>query len=151
MKSNELKTLVEEVVRTVLNENKSTAKITRDAFLYLDPKGDGKNFAQCSTCRLWTEKTCLIMGKTPIKGSMSCGLYSHGTPQPELAGQEVSAVSPKEVGLVNRKVRCENCRSFDAKTSKCMLFQALNEQMGDKFNLDEKVKPQGCCNAQMPK
>lgn len=124
-------------------------KITRESFLYLEPKKGGDNFAQCSTCKLWTGKTCLILGKTPVSGDMSCNFYVPGTPSKGSVGKELALLTPKEAGLVKRKVRCENCRSF--KNGVCLLYQTLNKANPDLFKLDEKVHPKGCCNAQEPK
>ena len=133
------------------NNTQGKEKLTRDVFLYLDPKEPRDSFAQCSTCRMWTTKdTCSILGKTKVTGDMSCGLYVHGKPSPSLFGKEIESVTPKEAGLVNRQVRCENCRSFDKKTSVCMLFQSLNKSHSDIFQLEEKVNEYGCCNAQKP-
>lgn len=42
-------------------------KVTRAAFLYLDPKGNKSQFAQCGTCMMFTGDTCTIHGK-PILG-----------------------------------------------------------------------------------
>src|SRR5689334_9403073 len=94
-------------------------KITRDAFLYLEPKEPKDQFAQCGTCRMFTGKSCSILGKTKVTKDMSCGLYVHGPISPSLAGKEVASYTAKEAGLVNRAVRCENCRSFD--NGVCML------------------------------
>ena len=129
---------------------KSKERVKRDAFLYLEPKG--KDFAQCVTCRMWTGpdgNTCSIMGKTKVTGDMSCGLYVNGKPSSNLKGKEQSNVTPEQAGLVKRKVRCENCRSFD--NGVCMLFKTLNDSNTELFDLDEKVNVQGCCNAQMSK
>lgn len=124
-------------------------KITRDSFIYLEPKKEKENFAQCATCKLWTGKTCLILGKTKVTGEMSCCYYIPGTPSKGSIGKEQSLLTPKEAGLVNRKVRCENCRSF--KNGICMLYQKLNQSNADIFDLNEKVNKYGCCNAQEPK
>lgn len=124
--------------------------IDRSAFLYMDPKGKASRFAQCETCMMWTgakAKTCTIHGDKKIKAGDSCGLYVHGGPHEEAAGSEMKAVSPKESGLVRGEVRCENCIHFEAKDSECELFENLNEKMPEVFALDEKVHPQGCCNA----
>lgn len=137
-------------LKQLITEAKAGAKkITRDAFLYLSPKEPKEQFAQCGTCMMFTGTGCTILGKTKVTKDMSCGLYVHGKPSPKLAGKEKSVVTPKEAGLVNRAVRCENCRAFD--NGVCMLFKTLNESNPDLFQLDEKVDDYGCCNAQMPK
>lgn len=139
--------------RDVLLEEKKNTKIKRDAFLYLASKEPKSDFAQCSTCVLWTTKkhnTCAIIGSgTKVTGTMSCGLYLHGEPNEKLEKNEKNIVTSEEVGLVDRKVRCENCKSFDEKESKCLLFEVLNKQ--EYFDLDTKVDKHGCCNAQTPK
>jgi hypothetical protein len=137
-------------LKTLLLEKKKTgAKIHRDAFIYLDPKGNKNDFAQCSSCSMWTGAKCMILGNTKVTGTMSCSFYIHGIPPKNKAGKEEALVTAKEAGLVDRKVRCENCRSFD--DGKCLLFESLNKSNSDVFDLDEKVDKHGCCNAQMPK
>lgn len=132
---------------------KPAEKVTRQAFSYLLPKGDKDNFAQCSTCRLWTGKehnTCGILGSETVTESMSCNYYQHGQPNPELAGKEKRILTPKQAGLVDRKVRCENCAFFD-KDGYCELYEKLNEAYPEAFDLDKTVDPKGCCNFQTPK
>ena len=136
-------------LKTLLEAKKTGEKITREAFVYLDPKGDKKEFAQCSTCHHFTGTGCTLLGKTAVAATMSCNFYLPGDTSPDKEGKEKERLTPKQVGLVDRKVRCENCRSFENGT--CLLYQALNQSHRNIFNLDEKVDPQGCCNAQMPK
>lgn len=137
-------------LKSLLTEKKSLgAKIHRDAFLYLNPRGDKEKFAQCGTCRLFTGKKCLILGDTKVAADDSCGLYIHDKPQLNKAGEEKPLVTPKEAGFVSRQVRCENCRSFE--DGKCRLFETLNKSNPDIFDLNEKVDAHGCCNGQMPK
>jgi hypothetical protein len=57
--------------------------------------------------------------------------------------------TPKEVGFVSRKVRCENCKYFGK--DRCGLYEMLNKRFPDDFNLDVVVEAMGCCNAQTPK
>ncbi len=146
MNRDDIKKLVIEALSEV---KKDGGKLKRDIFIYLDPKGDGEKFAQCGTCRMFTGKTCSILGKQKITPEMSCDYYVNGPISKGLLGKEVASVTPKEAGLVNRQVRCENCRSF--KDGVCLLYQTLNKSNPDLFDLDEKVNAQGCCNAQMPK
>lgn len=124
------------------------SKLERDAFLYLDPAGDEDNFAQCSTCRDWVEgdDKCYIHGpRLEVLGTMSCGLYVCGQPLPE-GTTTYMLVSPMESGLVDREVRCENCRHLEETT--CAFFKTLNEALPELFDLDTDVDPKGCCNAQ---
>jgi len=127
-------------------------KIDRSAFLYLDPKGNKDTFAQCSTCLLWcgeAKQLCAIHGdKVRVRGTASCGFYIHGSPRPEQTVAKI--VTPAESGLVDRKVRCENCQYFDTDDSDCDLFKELNEEFPELFYLEEKVDKHGCCNANEP-
>jgi hypothetical protein len=129
-------------------------KIKRDAFIYLDPKGNKKKFAQCETCMMWTgpkHLTCTIHGKdATAKATMSCDFYVHGMPMPQMAGKEHKSVTPKESGLVDRPVRCENCAHYDTKPSKCEMFAALNKSHPAMFDLEEGVDKYGCCNGNVP-
>lgn len=123
-------------------------KVKRDAFLYMDP-GYSRlaQFAQCATCRDWVtgDRRCVIHGRqVNVPGTASCGLYVEGPPRP--AGTPTYAwVTPAESGLVNRQVRCENCKYFDKPV--CALFRQLNSDRPDIFELDIKVDEHGCCNA----
>jgi hypothetical protein len=55
-------------------------RLTRDAFIYLDPKPPENEFAQCWTCRMWVpSERCSIHGPdVKVTGGMSCALYIHG-------------------------------------------------------------------------
>jgi hypothetical protein len=126
-------------------------KINRAAFLYLDPVRPLGSFAQCSTCRDWVtgDRRCFIHGrKVTVPGTASCGFYVHGPVRP--AGTSVYAwVTPEESGLVNRQVRCENCKYMDGATH-CGFFAKLNNELPEVFDLDETIDAHGCCNAQTP-
>lgn len=123
-------------------------RVKRDAFLYLDPKGKKETFAQCSTCMMWLGKEkdlCSIHGKdVEVTGDMSCGLYVHGMPMPDM--HVMKAVTPHESGLYKGKVRCGNCHYFD-EVDECLLYTLLNQEMPEHFDLDPTVDEQGCCNA----
>lgn len=119
-------------------------KIKRDAFLYMDPKPPKDSFAQCGTCLMFTGTGCTILGSTKITKGMTCGLYVRGKPQYNLKGKEQSLVTPKEAGLIDHQVRCENCRYGGGD---CKLFEMLNDRLPDTFDLDTKIDPKGCCNA----
>lgn len=146
------KKLISKIVEATSSKEE---KIDRSAFLYLDPKKPKGQFAQCGTCFMWTGKkgnTCFIHGtKIEVTADMSCGFYVNGKPTEEFIGKEQAIVKPQESGAVKRKVRCENCKSFNSDKNECELFKILNEKMGDLFSLDVKVDAQGCCNAQTPK
>jgi hypothetical protein len=122
-------------------------RVSRDAFLYLDPKHPRDEFAQCGTCSEFMSNKgwCAILD-TGVYTDSSCGFYLHGTPTDEQNPKKL--VSAKEAGLVHRQVRCENCKFFVSKTSICSLFVRLNNEFGNIFDLDTKVSPKGCCNAQ---
>lgn len=119
-------------------------KIDRSTFIYLDPTGDKKEFAQCSTCISWIpdkQRCHFFSDDDKVVGNASCGLYVHGEPhdQPTL-----NSVTPKEAGYTLGQVRCENCTWYVDK--KCELFDKLNKAMPDIFDLDSDVAAQGCCN-----
>jgi len=139
-------------LRMFLSEQSGKSeKVERDAFLYLDHKGDPKMFAQCGSCMMFTGSTCTIHGpKVKITGDMSCGYYVHGKPMPDEKGHEMKSVTPAESGLVKRQVRCENCSHVDYENKKCKLYSALNRLDPYKFNLMEDIDLNGCCNAQTP-
>jgi len=136
------------IVKNLTEDNEQPVeKITRDAFLYMD--SNTRDFAQCATCWLFhSEKNrCSVLGpNVEVKPEYSCGYFGKGTSatRPPLK----KLFTPKEVGLVERKVRCENC-TYGGKT--CSLYDALNKAMPDKFNLDASIHPKACCNAQTPK
>jgi len=124
-------------------------KVDRSAFIYLDPKPPEDSFAQCGTCRDWVRTgLCVIHGPdVNVTAGMSCALYVNGDPSP--GGTETYPfVTPTESGLVDREVRCENCRWGG---DNCQLFTMLNKEMPDVFALETKISPKGCCNAQQPK
>lgn len=150
--------------------------ITRDAFLYMEPPENmeaPEKFAQCETCRKFIPQAapagdlCIELGPNEKVGEeYSCGLYSTwpaGRAEPQVvqnhlieiqtAAQknERGFVSAKEAGLVERQVRCENCHYFDSGRSICIFFAFLKDFNPFVFNLDPKVKPRACCNAQTPK
>ena len=149
-------------------------KLTRDAFLYMEPaenSADPDNFAQCQTCRKFVPQPeadrCIELGPNVKVGEQySCGLYSgwpEGKPEPQtVAGHLVELqtaaasnaagfTSAKAAGLVERPVRCQNCYYFDAARSGCILYSLLNDRFPSLFNLNPLVKPLGCCNAQVPR
>ena len=152
-------------------------KIKRDTFLYMEPP-EGyyrpEAFANCETCRKYvpqdyakTGNLCIELGPDPkIGDDWSCCLYSWWPllkPNPVVIKDHLveiqdarkkgasDFVSPKVAGLVHRQVRCENCGYFDEPDSDCELFEMLNEKFPEYFDLDEKVKPLACCNAQTAK
>jgi hypothetical protein len=83
-----------------------------------------------------------------VNAAASCGLYVPG--KPVSSGFAQPLVTPKESGLVERKVRCENCTFAVDGARICGLFSALNDSLPSMFDLDTKIEPQGCCNAQTP-
>jgi len=119
-------------------------KIKRDAFLYLD--GDDSRFAQCGAC-VFGYTHCRLMDNHAVSAEFgSCGYYIEGKSVLHLA---VAKLTARQVGYVERRVRCENCR-FYSSTGKCQLFKHLNDVLPQFFSLDEKVERHGCCNAQLP-
>jgi|SRR5215468_1494488 len=123
-------------------------KIKRDAFLYYD--GTRRDFAQCGSCWLFTSKARCVVLQIPVNAEDSCGYYGKGTWHPGINEADYPVFTREEVGYVRRQVRCENCAHFDAGRSVCYLFETLNNEL-ELFDLDVKVMPRGCCNAQVPK
>ncbi len=144
-------------------------KITRDAFLYLAPKKEKENFAQCIACRMFIPEVegykggrCVIHGsEVEIDGDDSCGFMvewptANGAPNPEtvedhaeeLAKGVPGSVTPEESGLVSRRVQCHRCR-FVEEGPRCGLYIELNS-VSSNFDLDVNIEPHACCNAQMP-
>lgn len=146
-------------------------KNNTDAFLYFDssPKSPRGQFAQCISCRMFVPDKymgtdndmdlCIAHGSNVKVGeSFSCGLYSgwpKGSPNPEVIRDHArelkkvipGAVTPDESGLVDREVRCENCFFHRKSPSECHLYDQLNKALPELFDLDIKVDPYGCCNA----
>lgn len=131
----------------LLNEEKNPKpKIDRSAFIYLAPKGDKDKFAQCATCIAFMpgKERCAWFGKNDkVVAEGSCNLYVHGKPNDD---QEIiGAVTPKEAAYVEAEVRCENCTHVKGDT--CLLFQKLNQELPELFELDSKIEDNACCNA----
>jgi len=127
-------------------------KIKRDAFLYYD--GYQINFAQCGSCWLFNrrEERCAVLPSVDeVLRTDSCGYWGAGEYDWNLRSMELPRFKPEEVGFVRRQVRCENCAHFDAERRVCYLYETLNKDQPDLFDLDTKVVPGGCCNAQVPK
>lgn len=129
-------------------------RIARDAFLYMDPKSPKNQFAQCKTCVHFIEpkSRCQLFGpKDEVTAGMSCGLYVHGIGS--ATGRPESRVTPKQAGLVDRQVRCGNCRFFEPERGEmgnCKLYELLNNTLPNQFELQMGVHFLGCCNAQLP-
>lgn len=128
--------------------------ITRATFLYFDPRNPENKFAQCFGCVNFINDKglcVLLSAANKIGPNYSCGSYSPG---PNATGKEpLGLLTPEEVGLVERQVRCENCVFFDEKTEPrkhCDLYTQLNLILPGVFNLDRYVDEYGCCNAQTP-
>jgi hypothetical protein len=120
--------------------------ILRDAFLYLPPKGDPDDFAQCGSCGMFIpdQQRCWLFGADhEVVANASCGLYING--QPSNDQQPQNKVTPEQAGYNLGQVRCENCKWLDGTT--CELYVLLNEKLPQVFDLDTKVNPYGCCNA----
>lgn len=119
-------------------------KIKRDSFGYMEPRGDNPDFAQCGgNCRDFDRDAgrCAILGPVfKVIAEATCTEYVEGAFE---ARTLRNLCTPKEVGYVERKVRCENCYFGGAK---CGLYKRLNETLPDLFDIDEVIHPKGCCN-----
>ncbi len=158
-------------------QNPSKNRITRDAFVFLTPKSDKQkeDFAQCGPCRMFVPEEslsgkmdgdrCIVHGsKQKIGEYYSCGLFvswptSDGSPVAHVVKDHAKellkiipgSVTPKDSGLVDRRVQCHRCEFSEDGNTKCGLYSRLNQAMPEIFNLDEKITPNSCCNAQEPK
>lgn len=129
--------------------------LDRSIFVYIEPKEGEKEFAQCSTCRMFLPEynLCSILGtRFKVSPNGSCTEYTPGGPAEESELEHVSAAfAPSEVGYEERPVRCENCRFFSTGDYKCDLYHRLNTTYPTIFSLKERVHPKGCCNANAPR
>lgn len=136
--------LVGDAKKVLLGEAVSS-KITRNAFLYMEPSGDHDEFAQCGSCENFSpeSKSCKWFTKEdPVDGDDSCGLYAFGTPHEQ---ESLGTVTKEEAGFVQRRVQCHRCR-FGGQP-KCRLYMMLNRMAPQNFDLNEKIKKNACCNA----
>lgn len=129
-------------------ELKSSEKITRDAFLYLEPKGieDREQFAQCGTCAFRFDKDrCALMGQSKIDfQDGTCSMYSEGKP---MFLAPFMNYTHDQIGYTQRQVRCENCKYGG---EECQLYTQLNKVFPQAFDLDTKIDSYGCCNLNSP-
>lgn len=126
-------------------------RITRSAFLYMDPVGGCEPFAQCASCRFWRpmmRRCALFITDPDVEADATCGLYVAGRPSDYQ--MQNPTVWPKDAGFETRQVRCENCHWYQDREQRCHLFYSLNDHMPDVFDLDVRVHPHGCCNANTP-
>lgn len=120
----------------------ASQKIGRDSFLYLD--GSSDTFAQCGSCVFGRDK-CGIMGGQKVSAKDgSCGFYMKGVQ----INRVVANLTREQTGYVERQVRCHNCKYGG---SNCELYTMLNKEFPDVFDLEEKISPNACCNAQTAK
>lgn len=135
-----------DLIQLIEQAQSSGDKILRDAFLYLPPKGDPDTFAQCGSCGMFIPEAqrCWLFGKDDeVIADASCGLYIQGKPNNDQEPQ--NKVTPEQAGYNLGQVRCENCRWGDDGT--CKLYEQLNQQLPEIFDLDTKINSNGCCNA----
>ena len=126
-------------------EKKEESKgLCKSTFLYMEPKKDIKDFAQCSSCRMFIKdkNLCSLHGdKVKILPTDSCGFYIYGIAPDDEDDHVEASVTPEESGLVHEQVRCENCIYLqdDGDHFDCLLFKLLNIE-------DHTIKKLGCCN-----
>jgi hypothetical protein len=109
----------------------------------------GRAPGSAERCALRDQDLCVIHGpNVEVRGGDSCVFYLPG--QPTLGAPTRKLVTPAESGLVSRQVRCENCRFAKNDARVCGLYVSLNNEVPELFQLDERIEPQGCCNAQLP-
>lgn len=139
---------LEDMAKQLLRPGGKTERITRDAFLYLEPKGSQpkEQFAQCGTCLFrFDQDGCALMHGVKINfQDGTCAMYSEGEP---LFPDAFKDYTKDEIGYTVRQVRCENCRYGG---EQCQLYLQLNKALPQAFDLDPKIIPLGCCNANSP-
>lgn len=148
------------------------AKIGREAFLYLAPRkgiDDPKTFAQCGPCRVFVPEEalnerfdgdrCVFHGsKKKVDDDDSCGFmvpWAKGKPEPEVVAKHAKEIekgipgstTPERSGLVSKLVQCHRCAWPKDQATKCGLYEKLNREFPEIFDLDEKIEPHACCNA----
>ena len=152
-------------------------RITRDTFLFLTPHSDPQkeDFAQCEPCRMFVPDEylkgkidmdlCILHGsKVKVGEYFSCGFMApwptpNGTPVKKVIEDHAAellkiipgSVTAKESGLVDRRVQCHRCRFAEDGAKICGLYKMLNKTFPNIFDLDEKITPNSCCNAQEPR
>lgn len=124
----------------------------RSSLGYMEPSPDIPDFAQCGSCASFLSdrvRCYWFSDKFKVLPEASCILYIQGPPIEGASVKPINLIDPKVVGFINGKTRCQNCISFDKGI--CLLFRVLNlvrtEGGSLIFDLEEKVKPRGCCNA----
>jgi hypothetical protein len=121
--------------------------LDRTVFLYLEPKSNPDQHAQCASCFMFMpgKQRCSIFSENDrVVANASCNLYAAGKPNDN---QEIkNSVTPSEAGYIEAQVRCENCSWFN-QPNNCGFFADLNKAMPAMWKLDETVDPKGCCNA----
>jgi len=94
---------------------------------------------------------CHWLGKNDVvDDDDTCIMYAQGEPNDYPDAESTGTFDPQTVGFFDGQVRCENCNVFDDRDSKkphCDLYVQLNRMYPDMWELDERVKPHGCCNA----
>ena len=127
-------------------------KRDRSAFLYMEPHPNNPDFAQCGDCMHFIPgaQRCIWFGKDDeVKAEDSCGFFAQGDPSDDQTPRGL--FTKEELGYYSSgPVRCENCDGFDARDKSrmhCDVYVQLNRMFPKIWNLDEKVKPKGCCNA----
>lgn len=124
----------------------------RDALGYMEPDPDIPDFAQCGSCASFLSDRCRCFWFSDdfkVLPKASCIVYVQGPPIEGASVKPINVIKPEEVGFIEGKTRCQNCVSFDKGI--CLLFRVLNlaRTAGGSllFDLEERVKPRGCCNA----
>jgi hypothetical protein len=124
----------------------------RDSLGYMEPDPNIPDFAQCGSCASYLSdrvRCYWFSDKFKVLPEASCIVYVQGPPIDGAGTKPIDLIDPKVVGFINGKTRCENCVSYQKGI--CLLFRVLNlarTEAGNLiFDLEEKVKARGCCNA----
>jgi hypothetical protein len=126
----------------------------RSAFLYMEPRPDTPEHAQCGTCANFNDQRdrCRWFSeKDEVDADDTCGLYAQGKPSADI--KPTGQYRPEEVGFFEGAVQCHRCDMYDDRDKKrihCDLYVQLTRMFPRLWKLDEKIKPRGCCNAWGP-
>jgi hypothetical protein len=125
----------------------------RSAFLYMEPKPDTPDHAQCATCEKFLRangKCHHLQANDDVDGDDTCGMYAQGEPNDDPEATPTGQYTKETLGFFDGRVQCQRCNVYDDRDKlniHCDLYVQLNRMFPRLWKLDEKVKPRGCCNA----
>ncbi len=125
----------------------------RSAFLYMEPRPDTPDHAQCATCEMFLRvvgKCHHLQAEDKVDGDDTCGMYSQGRPNDDKDAKPSGQYTKETLGFFEGRVTCQHCNAYDDRDKSnihCDLYVQLNRIFPHLFKLKESIKPRGCCNA----